>query len=66
MGSKIYKVFEYMYIVMAVFSLYLVVTNWEVNRDRAYLFGIFGIVAVFMYLFKRRFRKNLEKRNHDQ
>lgn len=65
MGNKIYRLFEYAYIFMALFSIYLVVTNWESNRDRAYIFVFFGIVAIFMFFFKRRFRKNLEKRNKD-
>jgi len=66
MGNKIYRLFEYAYIFMAIFSIYLVVTNWDTNRDRAYIFAFFGIVAIFMFFFKRRFRKNLEKRNQDQ
>lgn len=65
MGNKIYRLFEYAYIFMALFSLYLVITNWETNRERAYIFVFFGIVAIFMFFFKRRFRKNLEKRNKD-
>ncbi|MAO09169.1 MAG: hypothetical protein CL596_10695 [Alteromonas sp.] len=66
MGNKIYRIFEYAYIAMAIFSVYLVVTNWETNRGRAYIFAFFAVVAVFMFFFKRRFRKNMEKRNQDQ
>lgn len=65
MGNKIYRLFEYAYIFMAIFSAYLVITNWDTNRERAYIFVFFGIVAIFMFFFKRRFRKNLEKRNKD-
>lgn len=66
MGNKIYRLFEYAYIFMALFSVYLVITNWDTNRERAYIFVFFGVVAIFMFFFKRRFRKNLEKRNKDQ
>ncbi|MEZ4779703.1 MAG: hypothetical protein R2786_10010 [Flavobacteriaceae bacterium] len=66
MGNKIYRLFEFAYIGMALFSVYLVITNWNSNRDRAYIFLFFGVVAVFMFFFKRRFRKNIEKRNQDQ
>lgn len=66
MGTKIYKLFEYAYVAMAIFSIYLVITNWETDRDRAYLFVFFTIVAIFMFFFKRRFRRNLEKRRQDQ
>lgn len=63
MGSKIYRLFEYAYIVMALFAAYLVYANWDTNRNRAYLFAFFIVVAVFMFFFKRNFRKKLEKRN---
>jgi len=66
MSSKIYQLFEYAYIGMAIFSVYLVITNWETDRGQAYLFAFFGVLAVFMYFFKRRFRKNIEKRNREQ
>jgi FtsH-binding integral membrane protein len=59
MGNKIYRLFEYAYLVMAVFSAYIVIDNWEDNRGRSYLFGLFGIVAVLMFFFKRKFRKTI-------
>ena len=51
---------------MAAFAAYLVVTNWAENRNRAYLFAFFIVVAIFMFFFKRRFRKSLEERNKDK
>ena len=63
MRHKIYRLFEYGYIAMAGFSVYLVLTNWEENRQRAYMFIIFSVVAVGMYLFKRWFRKNMKNRS---
>jgi len=66
MRNKIYQLFEYAYIVMAAFSIFLVYSNWSEDRNRAYLFLFFTVVAIFMFFFKRRFRKNLEKRNQDR
>ena len=66
MGTKIYRLFEYAYIFMAIFATYIVYENWEENRNRAYLFAFFTIVAIFMFFFKRRFRKKLEERNKDR
>ena len=63
MGSKIYRLFEYAYLLMAIFSIYLVITNWQDNRNRAYLFAFFTIVAIFMFFFKRNFRRRIEERN---
>jgi len=63
MRGKIYKLFEYGYIAMALFSVHLVLTNWSENRERSYMFIIFAVVAVGMYFFKRWFRKNMENRS---
>ncbi len=65
MSSKIYQIFEYAYIGMFILSVYIVVTQWETNRDQAYLFAFFGVVSIFMFFFKRNFRKRLEKRNEE-
>jgi len=66
MGTKIYRLFEYAYILMAVLSIYIVITNWEVDRNKAYLFTFFAIVTVFMYFFKRNFRKKIEGRKNNK
>jgi len=66
MSNNIFRLFEYAYLVMAAFAAYLVVTNWAENRNRAYLFAFFIVVAIFMFFFKRRFRKSLEERNKDK
>ena len=66
MRSKIYRLFEYAYLVMAALSIYMVITNWVDNRNRAYLFAFFAALAVFMFFFKRRFRKMIERHNKNQ
>ena len=66
MGNKIYRLFEYAYLAMAAFSMYLVISNWETDRNRAYLFAFFTVVAVFMFFFKRNFRKKIEERNKNR
>ncbi|GGD89904.1 hypothetical protein [Planktosalinus lacus] len=65
MNKKVYKIFEYAYLVMFVLSVVAVVTSWNSDRDRAYLFLFFSVVSIFMYFFKRNFRKKLEKRQQD-
>jgi len=65
MSKKIYKLFEYAYIGMAIFSTYLVITNWDTDRNRAYLFAFFTVVAIFMFFFKRNFRKKIEDRQRN-
>ena len=66
MGTKIYRLFEYAYILMAVLSIYIVITNWEVDRNKSYLFAFFTIVAIFMFFFKRNFRKKIEERKNNK
>ncbi len=66
MGNKIYQLFEYAYIIMAIFSIYIVITNWETDRGQSYLFSFFCVLAIFMYFFKRRFRKKFEKHKGNQ
>ncbi|QIE59403.1 hypothetical protein G5B37_07435 [Rasiella rasia] len=66
MTNKIYQFFEYVYLLMAGFAIYAVIINWDVDRDRAYLFLFFVVVAIFMFFFKRRFRKNIEKRRRGE
>ncbi len=65
MRNKIYRFFEYAYILMAALSLYIVIINWKEDRYRSYLFAFFGIVAIFMFFFKRNFRKKMEERNKE-
>ncbi len=62
MNNKIFQLFEYLYIAMAAFSIYLVITNWNTDRNKAYLFVLFTIVAIFMFFFKRSFRKKMKQR----
>lgn len=66
MNKTLSKISEIAYIVMAVLSAYVIITNWNSDRDRAYLFVLFLVVAIFMFLFKRRFRRRFEKRNQER
>ncbi|ARV12420.1 hypothetical protein [Gilvibacter sp. SZ-19] len=66
MGSKLFQLFEYVYLAMAAFSIYLVIANWEVDRGRAYLFAMFAVVAVFMFFFRRKFRRKMEDHKRNQ
>lgn len=62
MNQTIYKIFEYGYLIIAVFFLYQTVVSWTTEPQRAYLYALFVIVALLMYFFKRNFRKKFESR----
>lgn len=61
--TKFYKYFEIFYLVIAAFFIFEAIRIWSVERNRSYLFLGMAAVAVFMYFFKRRFRKRFEDRN---
>lgn len=65
MLHKITKIFEYFYLVVAVFFIYETYNLWNENRSKAYLFLFFTVIAIFMFFFRRNFRRRVEKRMHD-
>ncbi len=61
---KFFKYFEYAYLFIAAFFLFETFRIWNIERNRAYLFLFFVVIAIFMFFFKRRFRRKLENDNH--
>ena len=61
--QKLWKIFEYGYLIIAVIFLIETVLNWNENRERAYLLLPFSGVAIIVYFFRKRFRKRVENRN---
>jgi len=60
---------EYLYLAVAFFSFYRIYTDWEIDRNNAYLFVFFAVVSIGMFLFRRNYRKKFEQRrrdNHDK
>jgi len=61
--QKIWKIFEYGYLIIAIVFGVETVLKWNEDRERAYLLAGFAIFAIFMYFFRRRFRKRRETPN---
>ncbi len=61
--QKIWKIFEYGYLIIAIVFIVETVTNWNTDREKAYLLLLFSILAIFMYFFRKRFRKKRENSN---
>jgi len=61
--QKIWKIFEYGYLIIAIVFIIETIINWNTNRERAYLLLLFSAVAIFMFFFRRRFRNKFENRN---
>jgi len=56
---------EYLYVIVAGFSIYRIITDWNTDRSMAYFFIFFAIVSIGMFLFRRNYRKKFEQRKRD-
>ncbi|PQJ78903.1 hypothetical protein BTO18_06780 [Polaribacter porphyrae] len=61
--SKIWKFFQYGYLLIALICLIEGLIRFNSDRQRAYLFIGFSIFITLVFFFKRHFRKKVEKRN---
>ncbi|MBT8187362.1 MAG: hypothetical protein HKP38_12285 [Croceitalea sp.] len=59
---KILRYTEYLYLVVAIASIYKIITLWSVAPQETYIFIFFAVVSVAMFLFRRKYRKRFEKR----
>jgi uncharacterized membrane protein len=59
---KFLKFFQYAYIAFAILFLYEAIINWNVDRNKSYISLLFVALAVFMFFFRKRFRKKIEDR----
>lgn len=63
---KLLKIFQYAYLVFAVLFLYDAINNWSIDRNRSYMSLVFFGLAVFMFFFRKKFRKKFEDRRKQQ
>lgn len=61
--NKLWKFFEYGYLVIAIFFGVETILKWNIDRNRAYILLFFTILAIFMYFFRKHYRKKFENRN---
>ncbi|NKI26072.1 hypothetical protein HCG49_05815 [Arenibacter sp. 6A1] len=59
---KVLRYTEYLYLAVAVVSLFTIWEEWNVDRDRAYLFVFFAVISIGMFIFKKSYRKKFENR----
>jgi len=64
--NKFFKFFEYAYLAIAVFFLFKAYEDWGQEQNRSYLYIGCAVVAVFMYFFKKKFRKRIEMNNKNR
>ena len=63
---KILRYTEYLYLAVAIVSIYKIFSLWNVDRDGTYIFIFFAVVSVGMFLFRRNYRKKFESRQQDK
>ena len=61
---KLAKFFQYAYLIFAVLFLYDAIVNWGDNR--VYMSLLLAALAVFMFFFRRKFRKKYEDKNNSK
>lgn len=63
---KILRYTEYLYLAVALISLYKIGELWEADRDQAHIFVFFAVVSTAMFFFRRNYRKRFEKRKESE
>ncbi|MGA9269486.1 MAG: hypothetical protein WBV45_02610 [Lutimonas sp.] len=61
--TKYFKFFEIAYLIIAIVFSVETVLRWNTDRPKAYIFLAFGILAVFMYFFRKKYRKRFEEQD---
>lgn len=60
---KILKFFQYAYLVFAVLFIWDAISNIGEDNNRVIISLIFAALAIFMFFFRKKFRKKFENRN---
>lgn len=63
---KYFKISEFIYLGIAILSFIKVFTDWSIDREGTYKFIFFGAVSIFMFFFKRHYRKKFNQRKNQE
>ena len=61
-GRKSLKAVEWVWLVISILSLETIFSQWDENREKAYIFVIFFLLGIFMFKLRRTQRKKMEAR----
>jgi len=63
--QKVWKIFEYGYLIVAIVFIVEAILNWNgESKEKVYMYLGFSVLAIFMYFFRKRYRKRFENRNN--
>lgn len=54
------KIFEFGYLIIAIAFFVETYLTWNEDRTKAYMTLFFACLAIFMYFFRKRFRKKID------
>ena len=57
---KFLKIIQYAYLIFFALFLYDAINKWSVDRNQAYISLFFAALAIFMFFFRKKFRKKIE------
>lgn len=61
-ARKSLKAVEWVWLVISILSLETIFSQWDENREKAYVFVIFFLLGIFMFKLRRTQRKKMEAR----
>ena len=61
-ARKSLKAVEWVWLVISILSLETIFSQWDENREKAYVFVIFFLLGIFMFKLRRSQRKKMEAR----
>jgi hypothetical protein len=59
-GRKSIKIVEWIWLIISILSLETIISQWDENREKAYIFVIFFLLGIFMFRLRRTQRKKME------
>jgi hypothetical protein len=59
---KLLNILQYSYLVFAILFLFDAYAKWGDDRNRAFISIFFALLAVFMFFFRKKFRKRFQDR----
>ena len=59
-GRKSLKAVEWVWLVISILSLETIFSQWDENREKAYVFVLFFLLGIFMFKLRRTQRKKME------
>tara|TARA_Y100000389_G_scaffold204552_1_gene257928 strand:- start:962 stop:1198 length:237 start_codon:yes stop_codon:yes gene_type:complete len=61
-GRKSLKAVEWIWLIISILSIETIISQWDENRQKAYVFIVFFLLGIFMFRLRRTQRKKMEAR----